>query len=110
MVIIKIFNLYECFKIEDLVEIAVTADNSDAIQFFKDSENNLQEDLIKAYILKYISIDLKVVRRVVDELKLNPLDYPTMLKTMIKKSLRYFLNNEPIFSLELKINGRIDVI
>jgi len=38
------------------------------------------------------------------------MDYPALMKVLAKKSLRYFLSVEPIFSLDLKIKGRMDII
>lgn len=108
--IIKTVNLYHYFKTKDLVEIALRADIRDTIIFFTDSTNNLKKDLIEAYIIKQSSIDSKLVGKVIDQLKLNPMDYPALMKVLTKKSLRYFLGVEPIFSLDLKVKGRVDII
>lgn len=65
--------------------------------------------MAEAYIISETSVDPKKADKFISALNLNPSDYPILIKQAIKKSLRYFLNKEPIYSLDLKMKGRPDV-
>jgi hypothetical protein len=41
---------------------------------------------------------------------LNPFDYPAYISALNRRALRYCLNSEPLFSLELKVSGRPEII